>query len=599
VSTQQQQQQQMPPDAVNYASRPGGARHPSGPSENRGGGGAPGPRGRAGIVTTLVLALLLSAVLQQVAFSYRSAAINRNRPEGSPAPSRLANLDSFSLALLLGGLRGPLVMFLWTNSESQKSEKDLESFDTQVELIRLLQPEFDTVHLFQMWNKAYNISAQLASLSNKYAAILDAIEYGQRTDRANPNDINIVTSIGGLYADKLGNSSEKEYYRRRVRTETLPVYKVTFPASRLTEFKQAVKDAGLDETRVRVTTQGGDKSTAILEKLGGDRVLDTFKGTDVTAAAVPRQDLRPESRGGRRTEMDTLLDSRGMVLPKYLAPTRTLPPGVQDNNGAELQYLAQFQPYSYGLSPIALGYNYQKRAQVLARVGRQKHLQLSDMVVDNQPALTLRAWSDEEWERGRRFEQRALGNTAGENVPRELRTSTTAPQSNIVDRIALDQAIFSYDRASKVAAAAVPEFLGHIHLYPSGIQNYASHVDNAKAIVHLTAADAWYLQAIAAATPEERKALLGQAKAEYLQAQRWFDALVLAYYVDDPDAAAVGYTRAKVPGMNLDQLQALMVKWNQRVQSVYKGLDRSPHGEDLKEYNDNLRRIADRLNLIK
>jgi hypothetical protein len=42
-----------------------------------------------------------------------------------------------------------------------------------------------------------------------------------------------------------------------------------------------------------------------------------------------------------------------------------------------------------------------------------------------------------------------------------------------------------------------------------------------------------------------------------------------------------------------------MVKWNQRVQSVYKGLDRSPHGEDLKEYNDNLRRIADRLNLIK
>ena len=49
-------------------------------------------------------------------------------------------------------------MILWTSSESQKNEKDLEGFDTKVEWIRLLQPEFDTVHVFQVWNKAYNIS---------------------------------------------------------------------------------------------------------------------------------------------------------------------------------------------------------------------------------------------------------------------------------------------------------------------------------------------------------------------------------------------------------------------------------------------------------
>jgi hypothetical protein len=590
-------QPQATPTAADYTGRAAG--RPWGGSGNGAAGApAPSPRGRTGIIITLVVALLLSAVLQQAAFSYRYAAINRNRPQGSPAPSRLANLDSFSLALLLGGLRGPLVMFLWTNSESQKSEKDLESFDTQVELIRLLQPEFDTVHLFQIWNKAYNISAQLASLSNKYAAILDAIEYGQRTDRANPNDINIVSALGGLYADKLGNSSEKEYYRRRVRTETLPVYKVTFPASRLADFKKAVKDAGLDETRVRVIHQG-DKSTAILEKLGGDRVLDSFKDADVTAAAVPRQDLRPQTPGGRRTEMDTLLDTKGMILPQYLAATHTVPSGVEDNNGAELQYLAEFQPYPYGLSPIALGYNYQKRAQILLRVGKQKHLQLSDMVVDNQPGLTLRAWSDEEWDRGRRLEQRAFGNTAAENVPREMRTANAAPDSKVVDRPALDEAVFSYQRAAAVAAAAVPEFLEHVHRYPSGLQNYASHVDNARAVAHLTAADGKYLQAVAATNPDQRKALLNQAKAEYREALRWFDELVLAYYVDEPDAAVVGYTRAKVPEMNLDELEALMAKWNQRVQGFYKGIDRTPHGDDLKEYDANIKRITQRLNLIK
>ena len=63
-------------------------------------------------------------------------------------------------------LRGPLVMILWPSAEEQKTEKDLEDFDTKIELIRLLQAEFDTVHLFQIWSKAYNVSAQLASYSN-------------------------------------------------------------------------------------------------------------------------------------------------------------------------------------------------------------------------------------------------------------------------------------------------------------------------------------------------------------------------------------------------------------------------------------------------
>ena len=63
--------------------------------------------------------------------------------------SSLAAMNSYALALLLGGLRGPLVMWLWTKSESQKSENDLEDVDSMMEWIRLLQPEFDTVHIFR------------------------------------------------------------------------------------------------------------------------------------------------------------------------------------------------------------------------------------------------------------------------------------------------------------------------------------------------------------------------------------------------------------------------------------------------------------------
>ena len=77
-------------------------------------------------------------------------------------------------------------MILWSSSETQKSEKNLEDFDTKVEWIRLLQPEFDTVHIFQIWNKAYNISVQMAAVQNKYTTILDALEYAQRVEDQRP-----------------------------------------------------------------------------------------------------------------------------------------------------------------------------------------------------------------------------------------------------------------------------------------------------------------------------------------------------------------------------------------------------------------------------
>jgi len=578
---------------VDYKSRSRPARDAESPAP------LPRRRGRVAITVVLLCALALSAVLQQTAFSYRYAAVNRNRPAGAPMPSRVANLDSFSLALLLGGLRGPLVMFLWINSESQKSEKDLDSFDTQVELIRLLQPEFDTVHLFQIWNKAYNVSVQLASLANKYATILDAVEYARRTDQANPNDLNILSAIGGLFTDKLGNSTEKEYYRRRVRSETLPLYRVTFPAARTDAFKKAVADAGLDQSRLRVTTDAGGSATAIVDKLGGDRVLATFNGPGVKVEAVPRQSLRPVNRSGRRTEMDTLVDARGDLLPEFIRPTHAVPAGAEDNDGSELQYLKQFQPYPYGVSPLALGYDYAKRAQVLSRVTHQKHLQLSDQVIDNQPGLALKQWADEEWDRGRRLEQRGLAKQpAGDTGPRELRTAAAAPDTPVVDRAAIAEAIFSYQKAAQVAAGSLAEVTSHIERFPSKLQNYYSQSDNLKAIISLNNADALYLQAVTK-SDRERGALLAQAKTNYQEALRWFEILILKYYSDDTDAAALKYSTATVADKSSAELQELTRQMMVHLAKTYKSVEASPHGSDVLEYDENIRRITQRLSLIK
>ena len=190
---------------------------PADRSSPRPGGGR---GGRAAIVAVLVVSLVLAGVTRDWSRAMRHN--EQDLASGLTATSSLANMNSFSLALLLGGLRGPLVMFLWTNSENLKNEKNLEGFDTAVEWIRLLQPEFDSVHIFQMWNKAYNISVQMASNANKYTTILDALEYGTEVARSRPNNVSILYQIGSLYFDKLAGSTEKAYYTKRVRDESRP-----------------------------------------------------------------------------------------------------------------------------------------------------------------------------------------------------------------------------------------------------------------------------------------------------------------------------------------------------------------------------------------
>src|SRR4029078_9451452 len=86
-----------------------------------------------------------------------------------------------------------------------------------------------------------------------------------------------------------------------------------------------------------------------------------------------------------------------------------LPPGEDWNTGAELQYLEKYQPFPYGVSTFALAYNYAKRAQVIMRVDKQSPLQVSDAVIDSRPAIELKSWSEDEWERGRVAEITAYG----------------------------------------------------------------------------------------------------------------------------------------------------------------------------------------------
>lgn len=478
-------------------------------------------RSRAAIAGVLICSLIAAGFARYGAMEYRA----KTAPPGSEAQmasgteSRLSSMPSFATALLLGGLRGPLVMILWTSSESQKADKDLEDFDTKVEWIRLLQPEFDSVHIFQIWNKAYNISVQMASLSNKYSAILDALDYAHRIEKQRPNNINITIAIADVYFNKLGMSTEKEYYAKHVREDT--------------QWRPIVGP-------------------------------------------------RPGEIGWRRTRLDPMLDAKGNILPSY-ADT--------------LEYLKPFQPFPHGLSPFALAYNYYRRAQILQNVGGQSHLQLSAQVLDSRPALTLKTWSENELELGRRLELQMFGDPIpAERTDMELPTANIPLDKSVDKSDLLEQAIYDYRRASELAGYSIESYDRHLRDYGESVNfsTFSSHMDHMQIIKSLSSGDANYLAAMRATGPDRAK-FIADARQDYQTAITAAERVELKYFVDDGLLAAVHLHKADFATMPPAELhQSMLIVRN----GIARNLGGQVNMDDRQEYENYIQRATDRYNLL-
>jgi hypothetical protein len=495
-------------------------------------------RGRVLIVIMLLVTFVVSVLLRDLARNTRQAATTARNPASSSGTT-LASMNSFTLGLMLGGLRGPLVMMLWTSSETQKQDKNLEDFDTKVELIRLLQPEFDSVLLFQIWNKAYNISVQMSSLYNKYITILDAIDYGKDALADRPDNINVISAVADVYFNKLGNSAEKHYYRAQVRKESLP-------------HKSKARDDKKDP-------------------------------------------------GWRRTQLDQIVDAKGVIDPALVTPRRQRPAGGEANqafnDGSELQYLKKFEPYPYGVSPVALGYNYFMQAQTLQRVSHARHAQTSEMVVDSRPAIALKFWVEEEQELGRRHELAAFGkplpaNAGIERIELEMPLAVLPLDQTPANPAKLTEAIYNYERSASLVDEGVNEYREHLKRHPTGLEMYRSHIDGLTAVKRFALADAAYLKAMQA-SGEERTKWKKVAKEEYEQTIVTYVRIMLRYYTDEPffRAALPNVSREQIDSLTLEQLMGATAAINRMIE---RGAPES-HMEDRREYTAYITRCIERL----
>jgi len=153
----------------------------------------------------------------QFAFRASKGASIRLLP-GAPA-LEWGDLQAEAFTLILGGFRGPYIMYLWSQAEEEKRRKIHFDLIDRYTKIAALQGAYPEVWTFHAWNLIYNVSVQWQSLPRKYEWIRRGIEFLREGVRRNPHNAEIIAEMGRVYSEKLGRSKESFYYRTRVEEE--------------------------------------------------------------------------------------------------------------------------------------------------------------------------------------------------------------------------------------------------------------------------------------------------------------------------------------------------------------------------------------------
>ena len=190
------------------------------------------------------------------------------------------------------------------------------------------------------------------------------------------------------------------------------------------------------------------------------------------------------------------------------------------------------RPYPDGVSTFGLAYSYYKRAEVLQNVQLQHHDQLSDLVVDSRPALSLKNWGEDELEQGRRREIEAFEASMPEDPDMYLGSTEHILLSNpIKDRHLVDLAINDYLKATKLLPGSLDEYKRHILHFPERELQYRSYMEEMRNEAQLANADCEYLRAFVCPAAE-RDDHLARANAFYRETRHLAYINLLRYYID-------------------------------------------------------------------
>jgi hypothetical protein len=157
------------------------------------------------------------ALASEFGFDMASGCTIRMVP-GEPLRN-LGDLPTDTATVLIGGFRGPYVVWLWVKSQEERQSKGHLNLINRYRQIAALQSDYPVVWTFLTWDVGWNVSVQWQSQEQRYHWVRLAIEFLNEGARKNPHSVEILGQMGWIYAEKLGHSQEAPFFRKRIKED--------------------------------------------------------------------------------------------------------------------------------------------------------------------------------------------------------------------------------------------------------------------------------------------------------------------------------------------------------------------------------------------
>ena len=122
------------------------------------------------------------------------------------------------LAMAPGGLRAPLVTYLWIRADKYKAAGRTHEAMQLADLICYLQPDFEGVWAFQAWNMAWNISVTTHTPEQRWLWVHNGVKLlRDRGIPLNPKALTLYKELGWIFFNKMGQYLDEMHmvYKQR------------------------------------------------------------------------------------------------------------------------------------------------------------------------------------------------------------------------------------------------------------------------------------------------------------------------------------------------------------------------------------------------
>ncbi len=122
------------------------------------------------------------------------------------------------LSIAPGGLRAPIVNYLWIRANKLKEEGRYYDAMQLAEMICLLQPRFDGVWAFHAWNMAWNISVATHTPQERWQWVYNGVKLlRDRGIPFNPKSIMLYRELAWIFFSKMGGRIDEMHVQYKAR----------------------------------------------------------------------------------------------------------------------------------------------------------------------------------------------------------------------------------------------------------------------------------------------------------------------------------------------------------------------------------------------